>query len=55
MPRLRLGDWVDSGVNWLVAHMSWLFDAIRDTFTAFEIPASFDAFVDQVEAAEVRA
>ncbi|MET9082303.1 ABC transporter permease/substrate binding protein [Streptomyces sp. NPDC004237] len=29
MPRLRLGDWVDSGVNWLVAHMSWLFDAIR--------------------------
>ncbi|MEU9449361.1 ABC transporter permease/substrate binding protein [Streptomyces sp. NPDC048277] len=29
MPRLPLGDWVDSGVNWLVAHMSWLFDAIR--------------------------
>ncbi|MFF4898912.1 ABC transporter permease/substrate binding protein [Streptomyces sp. NPDC001068] len=29
MPRLHLGDWVDSGVNWLVAHMSWLFDAIR--------------------------
>ncbi|WP_317442387.1 ABC transporter permease/substrate binding protein [Streptomyces collinus] len=29
MPRLHLGDWVDSGVNWLVAHLSWLFDAIR--------------------------
>ncbi|MDQ0989927.1 ABC transporter permease/substrate binding protein [Streptomyces sp. V3I7] len=29
MPRLPLGDWVDSGVNWLVQHMSWLFDAIR--------------------------
>lgn len=29
MPRLPLGDWVDSGVNWLVAHMSWLFDAIK--------------------------
>ncbi|OIJ64518.1 ABC transporter permease/substrate binding protein [Streptomyces mangrovisoli] len=29
MPRLHLGDWVDSGVNWLVAHMSWLFDAVR--------------------------
>lgn len=29
MPRLHLGDWVDSGVNWLVAHLSWLFDAVR--------------------------
>ncbi|OIK28602.1 ABC transporter permease/substrate binding protein [Streptomyces malaysiense] len=29
MPRLPLGDWVDSGVNWLVDHLSWLFDAIR--------------------------
>ncbi|MFG2880853.1 ABC transporter permease/substrate binding protein [Streptomyces sp. NPDC048297] len=29
MPRLHIGDWVDSGVDWLVAHMSWLFDAIR--------------------------
>ncbi|WP_369269958.1 ABC transporter permease/substrate binding protein [Streptomyces sp. R11] len=29
MPRLNLGDWVDSGVDWLVTHMSWLFDAIK--------------------------
>ncbi|MFJ8635433.1 ABC transporter permease/substrate binding protein [Streptomyces sp. NPDC093568] len=29
MPRLPLGDWVDSGVDWLVAHMGWLFDAIK--------------------------
>ncbi|MFH0517050.1 ABC transporter permease/substrate binding protein [Streptomyces sp. M41] len=29
MPRLRLGDWVDSGVEWLVAHMGWLFDAVK--------------------------
>ncbi|GHF21359.1 ABC transporter permease subunit [Streptomyces griseoluteus] len=29
MPRLPLGDWVDSGVDWLVGHLSWLFDAIR--------------------------
>ncbi|MEU9272076.1 ABC transporter permease/substrate binding protein [Streptomyces sp. NPDC048251] len=29
MPRLHLGDWVDSGVEWLVTHMSWLFDAIK--------------------------
>ncbi|MET9831910.1 ABC transporter permease/substrate binding protein [Streptomyces sp. NPDC006385] len=29
MPRLRLGDRVDSGVDWLVTHMGWLFDAIK--------------------------
>jgi glycine betaine/proline transport system substrate-binding protein len=29
VPRIHLGDWVDSGVNWLVDHLSWLFDAIR--------------------------
>ncbi|MFF6980614.1 ABC transporter permease/substrate binding protein [Streptomyces sp. NPDC008343] len=29
MPRLNLGDWVDSAVDWLVTHMSWLFDAIK--------------------------
>ncbi|MFB6641827.1 ABC transporter permease/substrate binding protein [Streptomyces chartreusis] len=29
MPRLHLGDWVDSGMDWLVAHMGWLFDAIK--------------------------
>nr|WP_210167028.1 ABC transporter permease/substrate binding protein [Streptomyces sp. SID4946] len=26
---MPLGDWVDSGVNWLVGHLSWLFDAIK--------------------------
>ncbi|MFJ5779638.1 ABC transporter permease/substrate binding protein [Streptomyces sp. NPDC093094] len=29
MPRLPLGDWVDSGVDWLVTHLSWLFDAVK--------------------------
>ncbi|MDN3260299.1 ABC transporter permease/substrate binding protein [Streptomyces sp. CSDS2] len=29
MPRIPLGDWVDSGVDWLVAHLSWLFDAVK--------------------------
>ncbi|MGW1540210.1 ABC transporter permease/substrate binding protein [Streptomyces sp. NPDC002309] len=29
MPRLRLGDWVDSGVAWLVTHLAWLFDAVK--------------------------
>ncbi|MFI6473297.1 ABC transporter permease/substrate binding protein [Streptomyces sp. NPDC050516] len=28
MPRLHLGDWVDSAVNFLQSHLSWLFDAI---------------------------
>ncbi|EGX56467.1 glycine betaine ABC transport system permease protein [Streptomyces zinciresistens K42] len=29
MPRLPLGDWADSGVQWLVTHMGWLFDAVK--------------------------
>ncbi|MEU1515791.1 ABC transporter permease/substrate binding protein [Streptomyces sp. NPDC005811] len=29
MPRLTLGDRVDSGVDWLVTHLSWLFDAVK--------------------------
>jgi glycine betaine/proline transport system substrate-binding protein len=29
MPRLQLGDWVDSGVDWLLNHLSWLFDAVK--------------------------
>ncbi|MFG3012769.1 ABC transporter permease/substrate binding protein [Streptomyces cinerochromogenes] len=29
MPRIHLGDWVDSGVSWLVDHLSWLFDAVK--------------------------
>ncbi|MFF8846076.1 ABC transporter permease/substrate binding protein [Streptomyces sp. NPDC015127] len=33
MPRLHLGDWVDSGVDWLQRHLSWLFDAISSLVT----------------------
>ncbi len=33
MPRLNIGDWVDSGVNWLQSHLSWLFDAISSLVT----------------------
>ncbi|WP_327685114.1 ABC transporter permease/substrate binding protein [Streptomyces sp. NBC_00467] len=33
MPRLHLGDWVDSGVNWLQSHLFWLFDAISSVVT----------------------
>lgn len=33
MPRLHLGDWVDSGVDWLQSHFSWLFDAITSVVT----------------------
>ena len=28
MPRIPLGDWVDSAVDWLTHNVSWLFDAI---------------------------
>ena len=33
MPRLRLGDWIDSSVDWLRAQLSWLFDAISALVT----------------------
>ncbi|MEE1752578.1 ABC transporter permease/substrate binding protein [Streptomyces sp. SP18CS02] len=33
MPRLPLGEWVDTGVDWLQAHLSWLFDAISSLVT----------------------
>ncbi|MFH8930563.1 ABC transporter permease/substrate binding protein [Streptomyces pristinaespiralis] len=33
MPRIHLGDWVDSGVDWLQRHLSWLFDAISSLVT----------------------
>ncbi|MFE5485085.1 ABC transporter permease/substrate binding protein [Streptomyces sp. NPDC056527] len=33
MPRLPLGQWVDSSVDWLQAQLSWLFDAITAAVT----------------------
>ncbi|MFD3539022.1 ABC transporter permease/substrate binding protein [Streptomyces sp. NPDC058662] len=33
MPRLHLGDWVDSGVDFLQRHLSWLFDAVSALVT----------------------
>ncbi|MGW9376334.1 ABC transporter permease/substrate binding protein [Streptomyces xanthophaeus] len=33
MPRLHLGAWVDSGVDFLQQHLSWLFDAISALVT----------------------
>ncbi|MCX4821892.1 ABC transporter permease/substrate binding protein [Streptomyces sp. NBC_01142] len=33
MPRLHLGDWVDSGVDFLQKHLAWLFDAISSVVT----------------------
>ncbi|MFI6286315.1 ABC transporter permease/substrate binding protein [Streptomyces sp. NPDC051018] len=33
MPRIPLGDWVDSGVDWLQSHLAWLFDAIASLVT----------------------
>ncbi|MEU8529684.1 MULTISPECIES: ABC transporter permease/substrate binding protein [Streptomyces] len=33
MPRIRLGDWIDSSVDWLRAQLSWFFDAISALVT----------------------
>ncbi|MEV7280181.1 ABC transporter permease/substrate binding protein [Streptomyces sp. NPDC093111] len=33
MPRLPLGEWVDSTVDWLQAQLSWLFDAVTTVVT----------------------
>ncbi|MGI5400130.1 ABC transporter permease/substrate binding protein [Streptomyces sp. CA-135486] len=33
MPRLHIGNWVSSGVDWLQSHLSWLFDAISAIVT----------------------
>ncbi|MEV4948679.1 ABC transporter permease/substrate binding protein [Streptomyces sp. NPDC053755] len=33
MPRLPLGQWVDSAVDWLQVQLSWLFDAISTAVT----------------------
>ncbi|MEV0637245.1 ABC transporter permease/substrate binding protein [Streptomyces sp. NPDC050619] len=33
MPRIPLGDWVNDAVNWLLGHMSWLFNFLKDVFT----------------------
>ena len=29
IPRLPLGDWIDTGFDWLKENVSWLFDAFR--------------------------
>ncbi|MEU5975419.1 ABC transporter permease/substrate binding protein [Streptomyces sp. NPDC047315] len=33
MPRLPLGEWVDSSVDWLQSNLTWLFDAISSVVT----------------------
>ncbi|MER8011971.1 ABC transporter permease/substrate binding protein [Streptomyces sp. NPDC094149] len=33
MPRIPLGDWVNSTVDWLLNHVSWLFDLLKTVFT----------------------
>ncbi|MFE7134230.1 ABC transporter permease/substrate binding protein [Streptomyces sp. NPDC057638] len=33
MPRIPVGEWVDSAVDWLQTHLSWLFDAITSVVT----------------------
>lgn len=33
MPRIPLGDWVNDVVDWLLGHVSWLFDFLKAVFT----------------------
>ncbi|MET7274156.1 ABC transporter permease/substrate binding protein [Streptomyces flaveolus] len=33
MPRIPLGDWVNSAVDWLLEHVAWLFDFFKTVFT----------------------
>ncbi|MEU7471968.1 ABC transporter permease/substrate binding protein [Streptomyces sp. NPDC044984] len=33
MPRIPLGDWVNSAVDWLLANVTWLFDFFKIVFT----------------------
>ncbi|MCF2128961.1 ABC transporter permease/substrate binding protein [Strepomyces sp. STD 3.1] len=33
MPRIPLGDWVNSTVDWLLEHVAWLFDFLKTIFT----------------------
>jgi glycine betaine/proline transport system substrate-binding protein len=33
VPRIPLGDWVNSTVDWLLGHASWLFDFLKTVFT----------------------
>ncbi|MEU5086809.1 ABC transporter permease/substrate binding protein [Streptomyces sp. NPDC021356] len=33
MPRIPLGNWVNSAVDWLLDHVSWLFDFFKTVFT----------------------
>ncbi|MET9379604.1 ABC transporter permease/substrate binding protein [Streptomyces sp. NPDC002928] len=33
MPRIPLGDWVNDAVDWLLGHVSWLFDFLKTVFT----------------------
>ncbi|MFI1865088.1 ABC transporter permease/substrate binding protein [Streptomyces jumonjinensis] len=33
MPRIPIGDWVDSAVDWLQLHLAWLFDAVTSVVT----------------------
>ncbi|MGW7267618.1 ABC transporter permease/substrate binding protein [Streptomyces sp. NPDC054842] len=32
MPRIPFGDWVNDAVDWLLNHMSWLFDFLKTVF-----------------------
>ncbi|ALV36787.1 ABC transporter permease/substrate binding protein [Streptomyces sp. CdTB01] len=47
MPRIPLGDWVNSAVDWLLHHVSWLFDFLKTVFTG-----AYDGIVAVLQAPE---
>ena len=47
MPRIPFGDWVNDTVDWLLNHMAWLFDFLKDVFQG-----TYDVINDVLQAPE---
>ncbi|MFG2647627.1 ABC transporter permease/substrate binding protein [Streptomyces sp. NPDC048436] len=47
MPRIPFGEWVNSGVDWLLSHMAWLFDFFKTVFQG-----AYDGIADVLQAPE---
>ncbi|MEU1023516.1 ABC transporter permease/substrate binding protein [Streptomyces sp. NPDC005904] len=47
MPRIPFGEWVNDTVDWLLSHMSWLFDFFKTVFQG-----AYDGIADVLQAPE---
>ncbi|AZM52266.1 glycine/betaine ABC transporter permease [Streptomyces sp. WAC 01529] len=47
MPRIPFGEWVNDSVDWLLSHMSWLFDFFKTVFQG-----AYDGIADVLQAPE---